>query len=157
MFGNAYVKLSAGTAFMSVLANLHSDGIDEAANYKPGQKIQLVCTGQGMRIGIPILANCRSKLVIGAKAANLIGAQIDDWIATGHLPPYAYDPKDAQTFFAMYWVGSKLARGSSCLSSSVNTETCIRTLKSYGNIAKNSEFRKAYRTAMDALKLPPLD
>jgi hypothetical protein len=61
--GRAYVSLHADTTnFADVDAILAPGMLNEAATYRPGQQIQLVCLG-GERmgeIGLPALGDCRS-------------------------------------------------------------------------------------------------
>jgi len=84
IFNNGYLVLHDGNEFEGVHATLTDDSMKSAGRLSPGQEITLICTGQGMIVGSPVLKECDMVDVIVSQKRTVIENMVDQFFAGAH-------------------------------------------------------------------------
>jgi hypothetical protein len=87
IFNNGYLVLHDANEFEGVHATLTDDTLKSAGNLSRGQRVTLLCTGEGMIIGSPVLKECDTVDVIVSQKRAAIEDMVDQFFAGGHDQP----------------------------------------------------------------------
>jgi hypothetical protein len=110
IFNNGYLVLHDANEFEGVHATLTDDTLKSAGNLSRGQEITLVCTGEGMIIGSPVLKECDTIDVIVSQKRAAIEGMVDQFFADGHDQPDAI----RRTIGYGYAIGTALPQPNAC-------------------------------------------
>jgi tRNA_anti-like len=100
-----------GSGALGIHAALNEQGMVAAAAFNRGQKVNLVCTGDGSRLTVASLANCAplNSYLVGLRPD--LEARVKDFLARR----LQFSPSVAQLIASMYEFGTLLPANSPCM------------------------------------------
>jgi hypothetical protein len=110
MFENGFLVLRDQNAFEGVHANLTGESMKTAGKLSPGQEVTLICTGQGMILGSPVVKDCDTTGVMLSQKQGTVQNMVDQFFANDRDQP----PSIRMMIGFSYAAGTALPGANAC-------------------------------------------